>query len=146
MQELTPELLARHGITPDKFEPAVWEQGQFEGRQYAIPLDTHPFVLYYNTDLAKKADLLGDDGQLRPLSGEQRGARRVRGLQGGLGPVGRRRRRSAASACGGSSSRSTGSRAAGPCSRSNGTELTLDQDKGLRALEFMQELGVRAAS
>jgi len=71
VQELTPELLEPHGITADKFEPAVWKRGQFGGKQYAIPLDTHPFVLYYNTDLAKKADLLGDDTRLRPLSGEK---------------------------------------------------------------------------
>src|SRR5215218_7359014 len=71
VEELTPELLGRHGITPDRFEPAVWKRGQFNGKQYAIPLDTHPFVLYYNTELANKADLLGDDKRLRPLKGEQ---------------------------------------------------------------------------
>src|SRR5215211_78956 len=71
VQELTPELLEPHGITADRFEPAVWKRGQFDGKQYAIPLDTHPFVLYYNTELANKADLLGDDKRLRPLKGEQ---------------------------------------------------------------------------
>jgi multiple sugar transport system substrate-binding protein len=70
---LTPldtDLLARHGITEDKFLPEVWKRGQFEGKQYLIPLDTHPLVLYYNTDLAKKADLMDGD-QIRELSGEQ---------------------------------------------------------------------------
>jgi multiple sugar transport system substrate-binding protein len=70
---LTPldtELLARHGITEDRFLPEVWKRGQWEGRQYLIPLDTHPLVLYYNTDLAKKADLM-DGNQLRELQGEQ---------------------------------------------------------------------------
>src|SRR4051812_22417998 len=70
LEELTPELLGAHGITPDKFEPEVWKRGQFAGRQYAIPLDTHPFVLYYNTDLAKKAGLMDGD-RLRELKGEQ---------------------------------------------------------------------------
>jgi multiple sugar transport system substrate-binding protein len=65
---LEPELLARHGITEDRFLPEAWRRGQFEGRQYLVPLDTHPLVLYYNTDLAKQADLL-DGGQLRPLRG-----------------------------------------------------------------------------
>ncbi|MEO8687127.1 MAG: extracellular solute-binding protein [Solirubrobacteraceae bacterium] len=116
VMELTPELLSKHGITPDKFEPAVWKRGQFKGKQYAIPLDTHPFVLYYNTTLAKKADLLGEDGRLRPLNGEKesstRSARsRRRRASGASSP------RSAASACGGSSSRSTGSRAAARSSR-----------------------------
>ena len=29
-----------------------------DGKVYAVPLDTHPFVLFYNVDLAKKAGLL----------------------------------------------------------------------------------------
>ena len=65
---LDPALLARHGITEDKFLPEVWKRGQWEGRQYAIPLDTHPLVLYYNTELARKADLMDGD-QLRPIRG-----------------------------------------------------------------------------
>jgi len=71
VMELTPDVLEKHGLTEDKFDPAVWKRGQFKGKQYAIPLDTHPFVLYYNTDLAKKADLLGEDGRLRQLNGEK---------------------------------------------------------------------------
>ncbi|CAA9501574.1 MAG: hypothetical protein AVDCRST_MAG13-2294 [uncultured Solirubrobacteraceae bacterium] len=67
---LDPQLLAKHGITEDKFLPEVWKRGQFNGRQYLIPLDTHPLVLYYNTDLAKKAGLMDGD-QLRQLNGEQ---------------------------------------------------------------------------
>jgi multiple sugar transport system substrate-binding protein len=69
LEEFTPELLARHGLAADQFLEAPWKSGQSGGRQYAIPLDTHPFVLYYNTDLVKQADLLGDDGKLKPLDG-----------------------------------------------------------------------------
>ncbi len=67
---LDPELLARHGITEDKFLPEVWKRGQFGGEQYLIPLDTHPLVLYYDTELAKKADLLDGD-TLRELDGSE---------------------------------------------------------------------------
>jgi multiple sugar transport system substrate-binding protein len=67
---LDPQLLAKHGITEDKFVPEVWKSGQFEGRQYLVPLDIHPLVLYYRTDLAKKAGLMDGD-QLRELKGEQ---------------------------------------------------------------------------
>jgi multiple sugar transport system substrate-binding protein len=65
---LDPELLGRHGITEDKFLPEVWKRGQYNGKQYLVPLDTHPLVLYYNTKLAKKADLLDGD-TLRTLNG-----------------------------------------------------------------------------
>jgi multiple sugar transport system substrate-binding protein len=68
LEELTPELLAKHGLEADGFLEEPWKSGQSGGKQYAIPLDTHPFVLYYNTDLTEKAGLL-DGEQLKPLDG-----------------------------------------------------------------------------
>jgi multiple sugar transport system substrate-binding protein len=68
LEELTPELLARHGLSEDRFLPKPWQSCGRDGRQYAIPLDTHPFVLYYNTELTKKAGLL-EDGELPDLDG-----------------------------------------------------------------------------
>jgi multiple sugar transport system substrate-binding protein len=72
LEELTPDMLARHGLEAERFLEKPWKSGQSGGRQYAIPLDTHPFVLYYNTELAKKADLLDSDGKLKPLDGPDR--------------------------------------------------------------------------
>jgi multiple sugar transport system substrate-binding protein len=60
------------GITKDKFTPAAWSKATVKGRTYAVPFDTHPFVLFYNVDLAKKAGLLnaaGDD--LKPMKGKE---------------------------------------------------------------------------
>ena len=68
LEELTPELLARHGLEGKRFLEEPWKSGQSGGRQYAIPLDTHPFVLYYNTELAEKAGLL-EGGRLPALDG-----------------------------------------------------------------------------
>ena len=69
LEELTPELLAEHGLEADRFLEQPWKSGQSGGRQYAIPLDTHPFVLYYNTELTEKAGLLDSGGALKPLGG-----------------------------------------------------------------------------
>lgn len=56
------------GVTKDKFTPAAWSKATVNGTTFAVPLDTHPFVLYYNLDLAKKAGLLGEDGtSLAPM-------------------------------------------------------------------------------
>ncbi|GCF11884.1 extracellular solute-binding protein [Dictyobacter arantiisoli] len=60
--------LARYGITEDKFLPAIWQRAHYNGKLYTIPLDTHPFVLYYNTDICQKAGLLNADGSLKPLN------------------------------------------------------------------------------
>lgn len=34
-----------------------------DGVHYAVPIDTHPFIMYYNKTLLKQAGLLGDDGK-----------------------------------------------------------------------------------
>ncbi|MEW2293278.1 extracellular solute-binding protein [Streptomyces sp. NPDC006743] len=60
------------GVTSDRFTPAAWKKATVDGTTYAVPLDTHPFVLFYNVDLARKAGLLapGGDG-LVPLKGKE---------------------------------------------------------------------------
>jgi len=63
---------AAAGITKDKFTPAAWQKATVDGTAYAVPLDTHPFVLYYNIDLAKKAGLLEGGGSgLKPIQGAE---------------------------------------------------------------------------
>ncbi len=58
------------GITEDRFTPAAWKKATVEGTPYAVPLDTHPFVLFYNVPLARKAGLLDASGRrLAPISG-----------------------------------------------------------------------------
>jgi len=69
LEELTPDVLAKHGLTPDKFNPKALQAVTFNGKQYAIPLDTHPFVLFYNTDICKKAGLLDAEGNLKSVDG-----------------------------------------------------------------------------
>lgn len=89
LQELRPDDLARAGITPDKFNPSVWQAGLVNGKAYAVPLDTHPFVMFYNTDVCRKAGLLEGD-QLKPLNSPEaftdamRRAKEVTGAYGGV--------------------------------------------------------------
>jgi multiple sugar transport system substrate-binding protein len=138
LEPLDLEQLARNGITPDRFLPEVWERGRFEGKQYLIPLDTHPLVLYYNKDLAKKADLMDGD-RIRTLQGrdelldaftamkeatgksgvsfEVRGVMLWRMFTTFYGQLG-----------------------GGPLFTPDGLELTMDDDKALEAVDFMTEL------
>jgi multiple sugar transport system substrate-binding protein len=39
-----------------------------DGRVMALPLDTHPLVLFYNTDVCERAGLLAPDGTLAPIT------------------------------------------------------------------------------
>ncbi|MFE0384548.1 extracellular solute-binding protein [Streptomyces bungoensis] len=63
--------VGRLGITADRFTPAAWRKATLDGTVYAVPLDTHPFVLYYNVDLARRAGLLDASGGLAPLKGKE---------------------------------------------------------------------------
>lgn len=64
--------IAAAGITADKFTPAAWAKATVKGTVYAVPLDTHPFVMFYNVGLARKAGLLNARGDnLRPMHGRE---------------------------------------------------------------------------
>jgi multiple sugar transport system substrate-binding protein len=39
------------------FFPNAWDAGQFAGARYAVPLDLHPLVLYWNKDMFRSAGL-----------------------------------------------------------------------------------------
>ena len=70
LSPLTPDELAAAGIKASDFSPANWKAAQGpDGKQYAVPLDIHSIILYYNKDLLKKAGLLGDDGKPKGLDG-----------------------------------------------------------------------------
>jgi multiple sugar transport system substrate-binding protein len=90
LQPLPPEALERNGLAPENFTPELWELCQFDGQTMAIPLDTHPFVLFYNTEICEQAGLLGDDGLLVPLNSEEefiaalQAAKEVTGNWGGV--------------------------------------------------------------
>lgn len=60
--------LASVGLAEKDFFPRLWNAATYHDKLYAIPLDTHPLVLYYNKTLAAKAGLLGPDGQLKPIT------------------------------------------------------------------------------
>lgn len=93
LEPLDLDLLAKHGISEDKFTPAAWRQAHVDGKLYAIPLDTHPWVLYYHKQVCKKAGLLDRDGRLKNLDGPDgltdamASAKKVTGKYGGVEAV-----------------------------------------------------------
>ncbi|MEN3357687.1 MAG: multiple sugar transport system substrate-binding protein [Mycobacteriales bacterium] len=89
LRELRPDDLQRFGLTRDKFNPKTWDAGLVDGKVYAIPLDTHPFVMFYNTDVCRKAGLMDGD-KLRPITGEAAFAdamHKAKAVTGGYGGV-----------------------------------------------------------
>ncbi|WP_161668791.1 ABC transporter substrate-binding protein [Kallotenue papyrolyticum] len=53
----------------DEFPDQVWRVGEYKGQRYAIPLDVHPLVLYYNKEMFQKAGL--PEPGAEPMSREQ---------------------------------------------------------------------------
>lgn len=71
LDEITPDDWAAMGLSKDDYAPATWDAVTIDGKQYAVPLDTHPIVLYYNRDLLKKAGALGDDGRPKGMGSRE---------------------------------------------------------------------------
>lgn len=69
LEPLDEDLLAQYDMTGDNFTPAAWDKAHTNDKLYAIPLDTHAFVMYYNTEVCDKAGLLDADGKLVDLDG-----------------------------------------------------------------------------
>ncbi|MYU34141.1 extracellular solute-binding protein [Streptomyces sp. SID8358] len=80
-------LLAEHGIREQDFPPEIWRRGQAGGKQYAVPLDTHPFVLYFQTEICEKAGLAAG-GRLKPISGAEQFADALRAAKKATGRPG----------------------------------------------------------
>lgn len=128
------------GITPDKFTPAAWQKATVDGKTYAVPLDTHPFVLFYNTALAKKAGLLGSDGKLKPIHGKDEFIRALEAMKKQTGQWGAVVNINADTSTSWRWFATLYYQLGGRVVGSNGTQLLLDDAKAAEALSFIGEL------
>jgi multiple sugar transport system substrate-binding protein len=69
LRPITGAELAAAGLKGADYLPRQWAKARYQGVNYAVPLDVHPFVLYYNKTLAGRAGLLGPEGALKPIEG-----------------------------------------------------------------------------
>ncbi len=69
LSEISADDMKTMGLSGDSFASATWDAVHVDGKQYAVPFDTHPIVLYYNKDLLDKAGLIGADGLPAGLDG-----------------------------------------------------------------------------
>ena len=135
---LTDATLAPYGILARDFLPDIWSKGQYNGQQFAIPLDTHPLVMYYNVDIARKAGLLDASGKLKPLVGPTAVLNALKATQKVTGKYGL--------------ALDSGdvmpwrifyalyTQLGGKLISANGKTVLLDQAKGAKAMQFMAEL------
>ncbi|RYE58783.1 MAG: extracellular solute-binding protein [Rhizobiaceae bacterium] len=69
LAEITPDDMTAMGLSADTFAAQTWDAVNVDGKQYAVPFDTHPIVLYYNKDKLEAAGLIGADGLPTGLDG-----------------------------------------------------------------------------
>ncbi len=144
LEPLHPDELSRYGIGPDKYLPEVLDSAKYQGKIYAVPLDTHPFVQYYNVDVCKKAGLLDSNDKLKPLQGPDeiiKALKKAKEVTGAWGlsfypsndPSGNWRL-----------FYSLYSQMGGKILSPDAKEVVLDQSKAEKALEFMANLTLDA--
>ncbi len=141
LEKITPELLAVGGLKVDDFTDSVWKAGLVNGTSYDIPLDTHPFVMFYNLDVCKKAGLLGSDGLLKPIQGVEQWTAALTAAKKVTGQYG-----ATAATIGDTStswrwfqtlySQMNGST---PFLSNAGTEVTINDDNAVKTLTFIQQ-------
>jgi len=66
---ITDDDMKTIGLSEASFAPDTWKAVHVDGKQYAVPFDQHPIVLYYNKDKLAAAGLIGPDGLPTGLNG-----------------------------------------------------------------------------
>ncbi len=135
------EGIAAAGITQDKFTPAAWSKATVNGKVYAVPLDTHPFVMFYNVDLAKKAGLLNAAGDaLKPMHGRDDFVNALKAMKRAGAKYGAVSANTADPATTWRWFMTLYSGLAGPIVSDQGTRVTIDQAALEETFAFMQSL------
>ncbi|MEO2037787.1 MAG: extracellular solute-binding protein, partial [Martelella sp.] len=81
LQEITPAGWETMGLSEADYAPATWDAVTVDGKQYAVPFDTHPIVLYYNKDALAEAGLLTEDGKPMGLDSREGFEATLKGLK-----------------------------------------------------------------
>jgi multiple sugar transport system substrate-binding protein len=142
LQELHPEDLERHGMTADKFNKRAWEEGLVDGRIYAIPIDTHPFVLFYNTKICEEAGLLDSSGNLKPIKGQDAFMDALSKAKEVTGRYGATHGMNSDTASPWRLFQTMYAQLGGEVLADDGTRVVLDDAKAKRVLDYLRELTV----
>jgi len=71
LNEITDADWMAMGLGKDDYAPSIWDAVSIDGKTYAVPLDTHPIVLYYNKDVLGAAGLLDENGKPKGMDSRE---------------------------------------------------------------------------
>ncbi len=138
---ITDEMLSSVGLKATDFNQKVWNEQKVDGKNYAIPLDTHPFVMFYNVDVCQKAGLLDAAGKLKPIQGTEQWEAALAAAKKVTGAYGATVATVAETATPWRWFQSLYSqKGGGPWLADAGTRLTLDDDLVVETMTYMQKL------
>lgn len=140
LDPIDPAALAELGLTADKFSEAAWQRCHVGGALYAVPLDTHPYVLYYHTEVCRKAGLLAADGTLKPIAGADDLLRAMRAIKRATGKYAVVTATISDPAMCWRLFSTLYWQLGGTVLADNGTSVVLDDDKALTALNFIHTM------
>ncbi|NUR09149.1 MAG: extracellular solute-binding protein [Nocardioidaceae bacterium] len=139
VEELDPAELETAGMSADKFSSRPWQAGLVDGKIYALPLDTHPFVMFYNKDVCKKAGLLDGD-TLAPMDSPEAFTEALSKAKKATGAVGGCIAVTNETATPWRFFQSAYSQLGGKVLADEGKRVVFDDDKALEVLAMMQSL------
>jgi multiple sugar transport system substrate-binding protein len=112
------------------------------GKIYAIPIDTHPWVLFYNTKICGQAGLLDGAGKLKEIKGPDAFIDALTKVKQVTGQYGATHGINADTATPWRFFQTLYSQLGGQVLADNGTKVVLDDAKTKQVLEFMRSLTV----
>ena len=137
--------LAEVGVTQDRFTPAAWKKATVNDTVYAIPLDTHPWVMFYNVAMAKKAGLLDSSGKkLKPMKGQEDFLDALKAMKQATGKYGAVATITVDPSTCWRFFMMLYSGVAGPIVGDQGTRVTIDRDAMEHTFAFMQQLTTKS--
>ncbi|WP_030440442.1 extracellular solute-binding protein [Actinoplanes subtropicus] len=142
LEELKPADLARHGMSAEMFNQRAWNAGLVGGKAYAIPIDTHPFVLFYNTKICGQAGLLDAAGNLAPIAGPDAFTEALAKVQKVTGQFGATHGINGDTATPWRLFQTLYSQLGGEVLGDEGTRVVLDDAKATQVLSFLRTLTV----
>ncbi|PRX96108.1 extracellular solute-binding protein [Allonocardiopsis opalescens] len=129
------DLLAEYGVTEQTVLPNIWNNCLVDGRLYAIPLDTHLIVTYYNRTICEQAGVLDSDGRLIETTGTEDFTEMLRAVRDVTGQVG-----VSLDTYGAWNLFWSLYRQAGGDMSFDGGQVTMDDDRALEVLDFLRRL------
>jgi multiple sugar transport system substrate-binding protein len=139
---ITDDMLASVGLKSTDFNPKVWEAQKLNGKSWVVPLDTHPFVMFYHSEICQKAGLLDADGKLKPIQGTAEWESALTAIKKVTGAYGAASANVADFATPWRFFQTLYSQRNGatPFISDGGTKLTVNQDLATNTLEYIQKL------